>query len=167
MINDDFKSALDILKAFPNEATCLEHLTALRWNGVVTSPFDPFSKVYTCSHDRYRCRNTGKYFNAITGTIFHNSKVELQKWFIAIWIVNKNQRITSVELGRDLSITQKTAWLMLQKIKKYPNIFESEFAEVPSERLSKSEANKRIDEISVEEASDKLPMHEWLQLFKK
>jgi transposase-like protein len=118
MINQDFKSILDLIKAFPNEQTCIDHLETLRWNGNVVSPFDATSKVYKCAGNKYRCKNTGKYFNVKTDTLFDNTKIELQKWFLAIWIVTSHKKgISSLQLGRDLDITQKSAWFMLQRIR--------------------------------------------------
>jgi hypothetical protein len=65
-----------ISKAFPNEQACIDHLEALRWKGNVVSPFDSASTVYKCKGNKYRCKNTGKYFNVKTGTMFDNTKVE-------------------------------------------------------------------------------------------
>lgn len=48
MINRDFNSILELMQAFPDEQSCIDHLEALRWNGYVISPFDPLSKVYKC-----------------------------------------------------------------------------------------------------------------------
>ncbi len=118
MINTDFNSILDLLKAFPNEQACIDHLTELRWDGNVVSPFDPESKVYKCAGNKYRCKNTKKYFNVKTNTLFDNTKVELQKWFIAIWLVTSHKKgISSLQLSRDLGVTQKTAWFILQRIR--------------------------------------------------
>lgn len=116
---EEFKSLFDIQQAFPDEQACINHLEELRWAGLVTSPFDPTSKVYKCSKNRYRCKNTGKYFNVKTGTLFDNTKVKLPKWFIAIWLVTNHKKdISSAQLGRDIGVTQKTAWFMLQRIRK-------------------------------------------------
>lgn len=118
MFNKEVKSVLDLIKAFPTEQSCIDHLEILRWNGYVISPFDPTSKVYNCKGNRYKCKNTGKYFNVKTNTIFDNTKMELQKWFLAIWIVTSHKKgISSLQLGRDLGITQKSAWFMLQRIR--------------------------------------------------
>ena len=118
MINRDFKSILDLLKAFPDEQTCIDHLTELRWNGNIVSPFDPDSKVYLCNGNKYKCKNTGKYFNVRTGTLFDNTKIELQKWFMAIYLIaDHSKAISSVQLSKDLDVTQKTAWFMLQRIR--------------------------------------------------
>lgn len=118
MIDKDFNSILELINAFPNEQTCMDHLEALRWNGDVISPFDSTSKVYNCKGNKYKCKNTGKYFNVKTNTIFDNIKLPLQKWFLAIWIVTSHKKgISSLQLGRDLDITQKSAWFMLQRIR--------------------------------------------------
>ena len=118
MFNTEVKSILDLIKAFPTEQSCVEHLEILRWNGNVVSPFDATSKVWKCKNNRYQCKNTGKYFNVKTDTLFDNTKMELQKWFLAIWIVTSHKKgISSLQLGRDLDITQKSAWFMLQRIR--------------------------------------------------
>jgi transposase-like protein len=118
MINKDFNSIIELLEAFPTEQSCIDHLEVLRWSGNVTSPFDPTSKVYSCKGNKYRCKNTGKYFNVRTSTLFDNTKVELQKWFLAIWLVTSHKKgISSLQLGRDIDVTQKTAWFMLQRIR--------------------------------------------------
>lgn len=119
MINQEFNSIIELMQAFPNEQSCIDHLEALRWNGYVISPFDPLSKVYKCKNNRYRCANTGKYFNVKTGTLFDNTKVPLQKWFLAIWLITCHKKgVSSLQLARDIDVTQKTAWFMLQRIRK-------------------------------------------------
>ncbi len=118
MVNKDFNSILQLIEEFPDEQSCIDHLTTLRWNGDVTSPFDDESKVYNCKGNRYKCKNTGKYFNVRTGTIFDNTKLPLQKWFLAIWLATSHKKgISSLQLSRDLDITQKSAWFMLQRIR--------------------------------------------------
>jgi len=119
MINKDFNSIIELLKAFPDEQSCIDHLETLRWNGYVVSPFDINSKVYKCKGNKYRCKNTGKYFNVKTQTLFDNTKIELQKWFLAIWLVTSHKKgISSMQLARDLDVTQKTAWFMLHCIRR-------------------------------------------------
>ncbi len=118
MINTEFNTILDLLKAFPDEETCIKHLEELRWGGHVVSPFDPTSKVYTYKGHRYKCKNTDKYFNVKTQTLFDNTKVKLQKWFLAIFLVTGHKKgISSVQLAKDIGVTQKTAWFMLHRIR--------------------------------------------------
>ena len=118
MINTDFNSIIELLEAFPTEQDCIDHLTQLRWYGNVISPFDSTSKVYECKDNKYRCKETGKYFNVRTGTLFGNTKVPLRKWFLAIYIVTSHKKgISSVQLSKDIDVTQKTGWFMLQRIR--------------------------------------------------
>ncbi len=134
MINIEFKSIRELIKAFPDEATCIAHLEQLRWDGNVVSPFDETSKVYTTARG-YKCKNTGKYFNVRTQTLFDNTKIELQTWFIAIYLITGHKKgISSLQLGRDLNVTQKTAWFMLQRIR---NCFGIDAAETDPDNNNK------------------------------
>jgi transposase-like protein len=118
MINIDFNSVIELIKVFNNEQTCIDHLEKLRWNGKVVSPFDATSKVYKCAGNKYRCKNTGKYFNVRTATLFDNTKIKLQTWFVAIYLITGHKKgISSLQLSKDLNVTQKTAWFMLQRIR--------------------------------------------------
>ena len=118
MINQNFHSVRELLKAFPDEQTCINHLETLRWNGNVVSPFDATSKVYKCAGNKYKCKNTGKYFNVRTATLFDNTKIELQSWFLAIYLITGHKKgISSLQLAKDLNTTQKTAWFMLHRIR--------------------------------------------------
>ena len=113
-----FKSIFDLIKAFPDEQTCINHLEDLRWNGNVISPFDETSIVYKCKGNKYRCKNTGKYFNVKTGTIFDNTKIPLQKWFMALYVFSSHKKgISSHQLAKDISVTQKTAWFLLHRLR--------------------------------------------------
>lgn len=118
MLIKKFNTIIDLLNTFPDKEACIRHLEILRWNGNVVSPFDTTSKVYKCKGNRYRCKNTGKYFNVKTNTLFDNSKVPLQKWFMAIWLITCHSKgISSTQLARDIGVTQKTAWFLLHRIR--------------------------------------------------
>ncbi|MEG2071516.1 MAG: IS1595 family transposase, partial [Bacteroidales bacterium] len=113
-----FSSLFDLLQAFPTEQSCIEHYEQLRWSDGVVSHYDPSSKVYNYGNGKYRCKNTGWNFNVKTGTLFQDSKVPLLKWFAAIWLDASHKKgISSCQLGRDIGVTQKTAWFMLQRIR--------------------------------------------------
>ena len=114
----EFKSIFDLLKAFPTEQDCINHLEKLQWNGNPVSPFDPASKVYKCAGNKYKCKNTGKYFNVRTGSIFDNTKIPLQKWFLALYVFSSHKKgISSHQLAKDISVTQKTAWFLLHRLR--------------------------------------------------
>lgn len=113
-----FKSIKELLKAFPTEQSCIDHLEKLIWNGVPISPFDQTAKVYKCAGNKYKCKATGKYFNIKTKTIFDNSKIKLQDWFLALFLFSSHKKgISSHQLARDINVTQKTAWFMLARLR--------------------------------------------------
>jgi transposase-like protein len=52
------------------------------------------------------------------GTVLEDSPIGLDKWLPAIWLaVNCKNGISSYEIGRDLGVSQKTAWFMLHRIR--------------------------------------------------
>lgn len=114
----EFKSIFDLLKAFPTEQSCIDHLERLRWEGNPVSPFEPTSKVYKCAGNKYKCKSTGKYFNVRTNTIFDNTKIPLQKWFLALYVFSSHKKgISSHQLAKDISVTQKSAWFLLHRLR--------------------------------------------------
>jgi len=145
----NIKSVLDLIKLFPDQQSCIDHLEKLRWGRNVVSPFDPDSKVYKCKGNRYRCYSTGKYFNVKTNTLFDNTKLPLIKWFLGIYIVTSHKKgISSVQLGKDLDITQKSAWFMLQRIRACFGIDEGKLqdeVEVDETYVGGKNKNRHVD----------------------
>ena len=114
-----FTSLYDLQQAFPTEKDCIKHLEQIRWNGNVVSPFDENSKVYKCKNNRYYCKNSNRYFNVRTRTLFEAFNIPLRKWFMAIYLITSHKKgIASLQLHKDLNVTQKTAWFILQRIRK-------------------------------------------------
>jgi len=117
MLND-FKTITEVVNRFSSQEECIKHLELIRWNGNVISPFDANSKVWKCSGNKYQCKNTNKYFNVMTNTLFHNTKIPLSKWFLAIYILEtEGYHFSSSELARQIGLTQKTSWYLIKRIK--------------------------------------------------
>lgn len=120
MILKSFKSLFELSHELPTEKACIAYYKQRRWPNGVISPFDPTSKVYHYRNGTYRCKNTGRNFNVKTDTMFEGSKIPLQKWFHAIWVMISDKKgISSCQLAEDIGVTQKTAWFMLQLIREY------------------------------------------------
>jgi transposase-like protein len=115
-----FNNLIDVTKFFEEKQNCIDYLNEIRWNGKVQCPFCNHDKVYELKgkNKRYKCASCRKQFSAIKGTIFENSPISLQKWFIAVYIISAHKKgVSSVQLASDLGVTQKTAWFMGQRIR--------------------------------------------------
>lgn len=114
-----FKSVLDVVKTFPDDESCDKYLESILWPNGPVSPFDPESKVYTCKNGRYKCKNTGKYFNVRIGTIFDHSQIDLQTWFVAIYLFSiHGPGISSRNMAKYTGTTPKTGWYLTHRLRK-------------------------------------------------
>ena len=160
-------SLQELVREFSDEQKCIAFLEEIFWNGTPVSPFDQTSKVYKCKNNKYRCLNTGKYFNVKTGTIFEHSKIKLTDWFVAIWLFTTHKGgLSSCELSREIHVTQKTAWFMLQRIRKTVEFEnntgldnEIELDETYVGGLNKNRhANKKVKHAQGRSCKDKVPV---------
>jgi transposase-like protein len=103
---------------FPDEQSCIEYLSEARWGGkpVCVHCGNP-ENIYRIANGKlYKCSRCRKQFSVRIGTIFEDSP--LQKWFMAIYILTAHKKgISSLQLHRDIGVTQKTAWFMLHRIR--------------------------------------------------
>ena len=115
----EFKSLVDLLSVFDTEDKCIDYLAQLRWGDNVTCPFCNSSKTNRLkSRPVWWCGGCKKQFSVKVGTVFEKSKISLRKWFAAIWLhVNHKKGVSSHQLGRDLGVTQKTAWFILGRLR--------------------------------------------------
>ena len=66
----------------------------------------------------FGCKDYRKHFSVKTGTVMQSSKLPLQKWAIAVYLLSTSLKgVSSVKLHRDIGATQKTAWMMAQRIR--------------------------------------------------
>jgi transposase-like protein len=116
-----FKNLIEVTQYFSDKQKCIDYLTSIRWNdGNITCPHCGKDKIYALqgATKRFKCASCRKQFSATKGTIFENSPISLQKWFVAVYLLTAHKKgISSLQLSRDISVTQKTAWFMLQRIR--------------------------------------------------
>ena len=66
----------------------------------------------------YRCSDCREYFSVKIGTLMHNSRLPLRKWAFAIYLhLTSLKGVSSMKLHRDIGVSQKSAWFMLQRIR--------------------------------------------------
>lgn len=115
-----FSNLLNLLTYFKNEQICLDYLEQIRWNGKLECPYKDCGgdKIFRCANHKYKCAKCKQIYSVKVGTIFEGSKLPLQKWYAAIYLITSHKKgISSLQLSRDLSITQKSAWFLLQRVR--------------------------------------------------
>lgn len=134
-----FDSLFQFVNYFNSEARCKKAIAEARWGGgEAVCPFCGCTHTYNCEGGKYSCSHCGKRFSVTVGTIFENTKLPLQKWFLAMYLISSHKKgVSSHQLARDIQVTQKTAWFMLQKVR-------SLFAQNDSEAL---EGDVEMDEM--------------------
>lgn len=116
-----FKTLIELLTYFREEQTCRDYLELIRWGGKIVCPYKECKGDHVHKYNdgkRYKCAKCQRQFSVKVGTIFEDSKISLQKWFAAIYLITSHKKgISSLQLHRDLGVTQKTAWFMLHRVR--------------------------------------------------
>jgi transposase-like protein len=117
-----FKSLPEVIKHFAQQKTCLDYLEQQLWAGKPVCPHCASERVYRLTDGKtFKCGNKktcDKKFTVTTGTIYENTKLPLSTWFAAIWLLTAHKKgISSLQLSRDLNITQKSAWFINHRIR--------------------------------------------------
>src|ERR1019366_9768633 len=112
----------EAIQYFTDFENCRKFMVAIRWlDGKVRCPKCGSEKVTYLEKARlYKCysKHERPKFSLKVGTVFEDSPIPLDKWLPAVWVVvNCKNGISSYELARDLSVTQKSAWFMLHRIR--------------------------------------------------
>lgn len=122
MTSETPKTLLDACRYYADPKVCFETMLAVKWpDGKICCPKCGCDKIGVIgSRSLLQCKDKTcrKQFSVKVDTIFEDSPLGLDKWFVAVWcIANAKNGISSLELGRALGVTQKTAWFMLHRIR--------------------------------------------------
>jgi len=124
---------IDLTRKFKSDAECFEFLESRRWpDGVV--------RCVTCGNDKisritrktsattknkkaqiYQCleKTCKQQFSATSGTIFHDTRLPILTWFMAVELVmDAKKGMSAVQIQRHLGIrSYQTAWHMVHRIR--------------------------------------------------
>ncbi len=115
------RTLIEAVRYFADPDVTLDTMVQLRWPNGVCCPtcgradvrFIKTRRIWECKESHPK-----RQFSAKVGTIFEDSALGLDKWFVAIWMVaNCKNGVSSYEMARDLGVTQKTAWFMDHRIR--------------------------------------------------
>jgi transposase-like protein len=116
------KTLMEAVKHYSDLDVCNAYMEKIKWRASdIRCPSCGGVEIGRIASRRmYQCKNKDcrKQFSAKVGTIFEDSPLGLDKWFVAVWsITNAKNGISSCELARALGVTQKTAWFMLHRVR--------------------------------------------------
>ncbi len=152
------ETLLEAVRHFSDLDTCHQYMVRMKWpDGRITCPKCGSENVGEIKSRRmFQCKSKDcrKQFSTKVGTIFEDSPIGLDKWFVAVWsIVNAKNGVSSHELSRAIGVTQKSCWHMLHRIRlamqtksfaKIKGEIESDESFVGGKRANKH-ANKKGD----------------------
>jgi transposase-like protein len=116
------QTLLEAVRYFSDLDICHAYMVRVKWpTGVVSCPKCGCEDIGEIKSRRmFQCKAAGcrKQFSTKVGTIFEDSALGLDKWFVAVWcIVNAKNGISSHELHRAIGVSQKSCWHMLHRVR--------------------------------------------------
>ena len=114
---------IEIMERFPTQESCVEFLESIRFKDGAYCPLCSSTHVAkrNDSHNhvgRWNCHDCKSTFKVVQGTVFHGTKIPLQKWFLAITIMaNAKKSLSSCQLSRDINVTQQSTLYMMHRIR--------------------------------------------------
>lgn len=115
-------SLIEVYRRWPTKEAAVAHLEKVRWPD---GPHCPKCGADTVARkaepgqaDRLQCWSCERSFSATVGTIFHNSHIDLQKWFLLIALMlNAKKGLSAMQAARDLDMRRPTVWSMMHRIR--------------------------------------------------
>ncbi len=115
------QTLVEAIRHFADPDVTLATMVELRWPSGVHCPTCGRTDVrFIATRRMWECKekHPKKQFSCKIGTVFEDSPLSLDKWFVAIWMIaNCKNGVSSYELHRAIGVTQKTAWFMLHRIR--------------------------------------------------
>jgi transposase-like protein len=118
---------MEFMREFPDDAACLEHLWRSRYSPDGTHADCPkcerggvVFKRYATAQGRqsWTCTACGHHVHPTAGTIFAKSSTSLHLWYYAMYLMASTRcGISAKQLERELGVSYKTAWRMLNRIR--------------------------------------------------
>lgn len=117
---DDYpRTLMEFERQFASVEACRAYLVQVRWPKGVCCLRCQHADVWPTSRGLYHCARCGFQTSVLAGTIFQDTKQDLQLWFRAIWYVtNQKSGVSALGLQRALGLgSYQTAWSWLQKLR--------------------------------------------------
>ena len=112
-------SLLELFQRFPDRDTARAYMEQQRWpDGVWCPHCRERERIGTRKGGYYRCNACMEVFTVRTKTVMERSHIPLHKWIYAKYLlVTARKGISSMQLSKEVGISQKSAWFMLQRLR--------------------------------------------------
>lgn len=113
------QTLLEAIRHFSDLDVATQYVASIRWpDGFVCPACGKQEHSYLKTRRLWKCKACKKQTSVKKGTIFEDSPLGLDKWLAALWLlVNCKNGISSYEIARDLGVSQKAGWFMLQRLR--------------------------------------------------
>src|ERR1700689_2502913 len=112
-------STYELFQMFPDQETARTYLEGRLWpNGPRCPVCGMGERITARTGGFYRCNQCKEDFTVRTGTIYERSHIPLHKWVYAMYLLMTARKgISSMQLAKEIGITQKSAWFMLGRLR--------------------------------------------------
>ena len=143
-------SAFEFFEKFPDEASAIAYFEGVRWpDGVICPRCESRRTKPIKNRPRHHCNECGRQFSVRTGILLENSRIPVRKWLYAIYVFQIARKgISSVQLGKELGISQHSAWFMLHRLREamIPDLEQLRWeVEIDEAWVGGKERNKHFD----------------------
>jgi transposase-like protein len=109
----------DVFRLYSTDDHCRELLKRFRWPNGVECPRCKSKTVSNIStQKKFECVECEYQFSVLSNTIFHDTHLPLEKWFLATYLICESRKGHSAnQMKRELGISYKTAWYLCHRIR--------------------------------------------------
>lgn len=111
----------EFVERFGDDAACRRYLQERRWpHGFQCPQCGKKSQPWTTARGYLHCRDCDAELSVTAGTVFEGTRISLQTWFAAMWLVtSQKDGASALGLKRVLGFgSYQTAWTWLHKLRR-------------------------------------------------
>ena len=110
---------VELIQQFSDESKCRAYIEKLRWPKGVACPRCQAHKIYHLENrPLLLCASCEHQFSVTVDTIFHDTHLPLEKWFLATYLLCESKKgMSACQIQRSLGVSYKTAWYLCHRIR--------------------------------------------------
>ena len=119
MVETASMNIMKLSEMFHSDERCRAYLEALRWPDGLTCLRCQSTKIsHSYKRNQFVCDACEYNFSVTAGSIFHDTKLPLPKWFMAVYLMCESKKgISANQMKRTIGVSYKTAWYLCHRIR--------------------------------------------------